>query len=91
MDHQQRSNRPASALQRQLANLKLVSRLLSHELHAQGGAKSITLSREEVLEIQTTLELFIEDVARRQGGLTPGHPALAGNGQNEPRLVPTRN
>ena len=33
-------------LQRQLSTLKLASRLLSHELHSQGGAKSITLTRD---------------------------------------------
>ena len=86
MDHQ-RSQRPASALQRQLSNLKLVSRLLSHELHTQGGSKSITLSRDEVLEIQTTLELFIEEVSRRQGGLTTASGGLP----SAPRAVPTRN
>lgn len=64
-----------AALERQLSNLKLVSRLLAHELHSQGGAKSITLSREEVIEVKTTLDLFIEEVGRRQGG---GH-GLPGN------------
>ena len=58
--------RPNSVLQRQLSNLKLVSRLLGHELHSQASAKSITLSREAVMEIQTTLDLFIEEAARGQ-------------------------
>ena len=66
---QQRSN---SILQRQLSNLKLVSRLLGHELHSQANAKSITLSREAVLEIQTTLDLFIEEAA--QGQMSIGAP-----------------
>ncbi len=56
--------RPGSGLQRQLANLKLISRLLGHELHSQSNAKSITFSRESVLEIQTTLDLYIEEVSR---------------------------
>ena len=38
--------RTSPGLQRQLASLKLVSRLLGHELHSQSNAKSITLSRE---------------------------------------------
>lgn len=54
-------------LERQLANLKLISRLLTHELHSQGGAKTITLSRDEVNEIKTTIELFVEEVGRRPG------------------------
>lgn len=54
-------------LQRQLANLKLLSRLIGHELHSQSGAKAITLSRDEVEEIQTTIDLFIEEVSGRVG------------------------
>ncbi len=57
-------------LERQLSNLKLISRLLTHELHSQGGAKTITLSREEVNEIKTTIELFIEEVGRSPGAGT---------------------
>jgi len=53
-------------LQRQLSMLKIVSRLLSHELHAQQSSKSLTLSRDEVYELQTCVDLFIEDVSRRQ-------------------------
>jgi len=78
------SPRPNAALQRQLSNLKLVSRLLGHELHTQSSAKSITLSREEVTEIQTTLDLFIEEATRRQGG-------VAGGQATETRLVHARN
>lgn len=48
-----------SRLDRELANLKILSRLLGHELHAQTGAR-LTMSREQVVEMQTTLDLFIE-------------------------------
>ena len=68
---------------RQVATLKIVSRLLAHELHAQSSSKSVTLSRDEVTEIQTTLDLFIEQVGRPGG---PGASALI-----EPPLVATRN
>jgi hypothetical protein len=82
--------RANGALQRHLSNLKLVSRLLGHELHTQSSAKSsaksITLSRDEVLEIQTTLDLFIEEATRRQSGVA-GAPA----GGGETRLVHARN
>ena len=56
-----------SSVERQLANLKILSRLLSHELKAQSGPR-LTLSREEVQEIQTAVDLFIENVVRRRGG-----------------------
>ena len=66
--------------QRLLASLKIVSRLLSHELHAQSSSKTLTLSRDEVLEIQTCLDLFIEESARRPGSqmttTTSVEPAL---------------
>ena len=52
---------------RQLASLKIVSRLLAHELHAQASSKQITLSKDEVIEIQTCIDLFIEEATRRQG------------------------
>ena len=77
--------RQASPIARQLASLKLLSRLLGHELHAQGGSKSITLSREEVAEIQTAIDLFIEEVTRRSG--TSGSLA----GVPETQLVTARN
>ena len=82
--------RNASSLQRQLANLKLISRLLGHELHSQGSAKTVTLTREEVVEIQTTIDLFIEEVGR-------GNSAYSGSGMGttpataETRMVPGRN
>jgi hypothetical protein len=77
--------RNASPIARQLASLKLLSRLLGHELHSQGSSKTITLSREEVAEMQTTIDLFIEEVARRtgSGGSLGGAP--------ETQLVTARN
>ncbi|MEL6713481.1 MAG: hypothetical protein AAFP86_06890, partial [Planctomycetota bacterium] len=60
-------------LERHLAQLKLVSRLLGHELHSQGGSKAIALSRDQVTEIQTALDLFIEEAAKRLAGHTGGY------------------
>lgn len=65
MDNQAQSRSQSAAL-RQLATLKVLSRLLGHELHAQTG-KTLTLSRDEVIEIQATVDLFIEDQTRRAG------------------------
>lgn len=62
-------SRTSSANHRQLSSLKLVSRLLGHELHSQSSAKAITLSRESVLEIQNTLDLFIEEASRGSVGM----------------------
>lgn len=71
-------------LERHLAQLKLVSRLLGHELHSQGGSKAIALSRDQVTEIQTALDLFIEEASKRLAGRTGGYgptsPSGAGGG-----------
>lgn len=71
---------------RSLATLKLVSRLLGHELHSQASAKAISLSRDEVEEIQITLDLFIEQAARVKGSAV-GIKAAGG----ERRIVPASN
>lgn len=87
-------DKQGTQLNRQLAPLKMVSRLLGHEMHAQGAAKTISLSREELSEIRTTIDLFIEEASRRSG--TPGAPGsglLAGDlpTAGESHLVPARN
>ena len=55
-------------IERHLAQLKLISRLIGHELHAQTGPR-VTLSRDEVFEIQTGIDLFIEQFAKKQRGV----------------------
>lgn len=57
------SGTAATHLERHLAHLKLLSRLLGHELHAQSGPR-LTLSRDEITEMQTSLDLFIEEMVR---------------------------
>ncbi len=60
-----------SRLERQIAHLKIISRLLGHELHAQ-NAPRVTFSRDEVLEIQTSIDLYIEEALRTSRGTTAG-------------------
>ena len=79
----------SNSLTRHLSTLKLVSRLLGHELHSQGGAKSITLSRDEVLEMQTSIDIFIEEVGRGSRGGGNGMSGVASTTDVE--LVPARN
>ncbi len=71
---------------RALASLKIVSRLLAHELHAQGTAKTLQLSREEVVEVLTTLDLHIEEMTRRHSGGPTAQPVAT-----DPMLVSVRN
>ena len=65
MDRTQ-SSTTTTRFERQLAHLKIISRLLGHELHAQTSPR-LTLSREEISEIQTSLDLFIEEALRGKG------------------------
>lgn len=80
-----------SPLFRQLAHLKVVSRLLGHELHTQGASKTITLSRDQVVEIQTTIDLFIEEASRRTSGPGIARDASSLPTAGETHIVPTRN
>ena len=59
----------SARIDRELAHLKIVSRLLGHEMHAQNGQR-ILLSRDAVAEIQTSIDLFIEAASgmRKKGG-----------------------
>ena len=84
----QSSSKPQNNVVRHLAPLKILSRLLGHELHAQGSTKTITLSREEVGEMQATLDLFIEEISRRQSQASGLPNSL---GAPETQLVGSRN
>ena len=78
MDRSQSPNQPSS-LERQISHLKIISRLLGHELHAQTSPR-LTISREEVTEIQTSIDLFIEDVvkSRSRGTASSVRQAMSG-------------
>jgi hypothetical protein len=78
-------NLPNSNAQRQLSILKVLSRLLGHELHTQQSPR-LTLSREEVIEIQTSLDLYIENVMRSKGPASGAVPVA----DLEVQAVPAR-
>jgi len=82
------SSTRTSRTERQLAPLKLVSRLLGHELHAQQSPR-LTLSREEVVEIQTTLDIYIEGAMRGSRGGRGSAPSHV-SGELEVQAVPAR-
>ncbi len=73
-------------VERQLSHLKILSRLLGHELHAQTGSR-VTLSRDEVTEMRTCLDLFIEEILRGRGG---GPTAARSVESAGPEIVPAR-
>jgi ribosome-binding factor A len=66
MDRTRTPNQPNRA-ERTLAHLKIISRLLGHELHAQ-NAPRLTFSREEIVEVQTSIDLYIEEAMRNARG-----------------------
>jgi hypothetical protein len=53
---------------RRMSQLKILSRLLEHELDAAKGAKDISLERGLLEDTLDTLEIFIEDVEGASGG-----------------------
>ena len=67
MDRTRTTGTQPNRLERTLSHLKIISRLLGHELHAQ-NAPRLTFSREEINEIQTSIDLFIEDVQKTARG-----------------------
>ncbi|MSR61063.1 MAG: hypothetical protein EXS08_01275 [Planctomycetes bacterium] len=70
MDRTRTTGTQPNRLERTLSHLKIVSRLLGHELHTQ-NAPRLSFSREEIVEIQTSIDLFIEDALKSARG-TPG-------------------
>jgi hypothetical protein len=81
------SQKPQNPILRHLASLKILSRLLAHEVHAQGTSKTVTLSRDEVSEVQTALDLYIEEISRRYGQA----PSAGGVATVEAPLMGVRN
>lgn len=87
MDRSSPSHHTTSRAERQLAHLKILSRLLGHELHAQSSPR-ITLSRDEVEEIQASLDMYIEEVMRSKGHGV-GTPTVVAS-ELEVQAVPAR-
>ncbi len=77
-----------SRIERQLAPLKIISRLLGHELRASQATR-LTLTREEVLEIQTSLDMYIETISRARGSQGSG-AAPRDSGQVDVQPVSSR-
>lgn len=67
MDRTRTTGNQPNRLERTLAHLKIISRLLGHELHAQ-NAPRLTFSRDEIVEIQTSIDLYIEESLRSARG-----------------------
>jgi len=88
MDRSSTSPVQSQRTERQLAHLKILSRLLGHELHAQTSPR-VTLSREEVEEIQASLDMYIEEVMRQRGYGGAGAGAMM-PGELEVQAVPAR-
>ena len=52
---------------RHLSQLKIVSRLLEHELDAAKGAREVTIDRHLVENVLDTLEIFVDDCESASG------------------------
>jgi hypothetical protein len=52
---------------RHLSQLKILSRLLEHELEAAKGAREVTVDRHLIENVLDTLEIFTDDVETVSG------------------------
>jgi ribosome-binding factor A len=71
MDRNRTTGTQPNRLERTLSHLKIISRLLARELQAQ-NAPRLTFSREEMIEIQTSIDLFIEEAQKNARGTLGG-------------------
>jgi hypothetical protein len=85
MERTRPSSSQPNRQERQLAHLKILSRLLGHELHSQ-NAPRLSFSREEVLEMQTAIDLFIEEALKS----ARGSPVAGGMREVEVQAVAAR-
>ena len=53
---------------RHLSQLKILTRLLDHELEAAKGAREVTLDRDLIENVIDTLEIFTDDCEVASGG-----------------------
>jgi hypothetical protein len=52
---------------RHLSQIKILSRLLEHELDAAKGAREVTIDRHMVENVLDTLEIFVDDCESASG------------------------
>ena len=65
---------------RHLSQLKILTRLLDHELDASKGAREITLDRDLIENVIDTLEIFTDDCE----GVSGGNTERAAKGEQKP-------
>lgn len=53
---------------RRLSHVKVVARLLEHELAAGKGSKDVTIERELLENVLDTLEMYVEDLDEAHTG-----------------------
>ena len=62
---------------RHVSQLKVLARLMEHELDAAKGTAEVAMDCELVESMLDTLEIFIEDVAGGESGARAAKPAVA--------------
>ncbi|GDY01148.1 hypothetical protein LBMAG49_04770 [Planctomycetota bacterium] len=73
----------AKFISRHLSQVKLLSRVLEHELDLAKGAREVTVDRSTIENILDTLEIFVEDcegaagVQRERSKSVESKPAVA--------------
>lgn len=70
---------------RHLSQLKLLNRLIEHELDAAKGSKEISLDRHLVENMVDTLEIFVEDCEGASS--RPGRSGSSSSGDSKPAVA----
>lgn len=76
MDKQTETNIGTSA-HRRLSHIKVVTRLLEHELGAGKGSKDVTMERDLLENVLDTLEMYVEDFEDLHAGKGAAPRAVA--------------
>lgn len=68
---------------RHLSQLKVITRLMEHELDASKGGRDVTLERQLIESVLDSLEIFIEDCE----GATGGRGERTKSGEGKPAVT----
>src|SRR5262249_58201005 len=64
---------------RHLSQIKLLARVLEHELDVAKGAREVTIDRHTIENVLDTLEIFVEDCEGAAGGQRDPRTVVAAN------------
>jgi hypothetical protein len=76
-----------SFVHRRLSQIKILSRLIEHELEVAKGAKDVSLGRDLVENVLDTLEIFVEDFEEAHKGTPRETTWVCANADAKPSVT----